>query len=356
MKLFKELLLIPAIFYFTGNVYAGSASAKLSTLANSLIKDYTAKTGTSKTILAIFPLNCEEKLEKQRVGFAASEVISHRFVANSAFTVVERSELGKLLSEQKLQASGAVDNETAVKLGKVLGAGVILVGNIQKVGRKYQVNARLVNAETSEVLSSGYEEISLSAFEDDASVYLNLVPEAQTLGIYLAYNYRSNPNRLNSYMEYGQSSKPKPFSSGFIGGGILYKPTKNLLIDVGASTLVTDATFAETSIFNTGTAKGTGTYYIGVNYIESFAIQFAYRVGIGFQQITKFPFNGESVEKSIKSTGFLKGGIEYKPQSRIGVGLNIKYDLRKMGAISKQGNKMFELNQVSYEPTISLYF
>ncbi len=56
---------------FAGNAYAGPASAKLSALAESLIKGYAAKAGPTKTTLAVFPFTCDPKLEKQRVGFAA---------------------------------------------------------------------------------------------------------------------------------------------------------------------------------------------------------------------------------------------------------------------------------------------
>ena len=107
MKLIKIFLFLTLVMGSAGNIYAGPASAKLSALADTFIMGYTSKAGLSKTALAVFPLNCDEKLEKQRVGFAASEVMSHRFVAHGAFTVVERGEIGKLLSEQKLQASGA---------------------------------------------------------------------------------------------------------------------------------------------------------------------------------------------------------------------------------------------------------
>lgn len=354
MKLLKKGLLIFTMFCLVGNVYAGSASTKLSALADSLIKGYITKTDATKTALAIFPLNCDEKLEKQRIGFAASEIMSHKFVASKSFTVVERGEINKLLAEQKLQSSGAVESETAVKLGKILGADVILVGNVQKVGGKYQVNARLVNAETSEVLSSGYEELDSSVFEDDARVYLNLVPEEQALGIYVSYNYRSNSNGVANYTEYSQAFTPKPFTTGFVGGGLTYKPEKTLLIDIGGSTLGNKAKFSNPTVHAFNNPR-VDTIYASGNYIYAISTRFFCRAGIGIQKLT-FSFNGASKEKSTKSTLFLKGGLEYRPQSRIGLGLNIKYDLTKITAISKFGNKLFELNQLSFEPAVSVYF
>ena len=64
--------------------------------------------------------------------------------------------------EQRLQLTGVVDTETAVQLGKILGAKTLLLGNVDKFGGKYHVTARLVETETGEVISVAYEEISTS--------------------------------------------------------------------------------------------------------------------------------------------------------------------------------------------------
>lgn len=354
MKLFRNIPLIIVILAFTGNVYAGTAATKLGNLADSLIKVYASKAATSKATLAIFPFNCDEKLDKRRVGFAASEVMSHRFVSSQAFTVVERAELNRLLTEQKLQSSGAVESETAVRLGKILGANVILVGNIQKVGGKYQINARLVNAETAEVLSSGYEELNANAFEEDARVYLNLVPEVQTLGVYLTYNHRNNPNKIPNYAEYNQTFSAKSFSTGFIGGGFIYKPLKNLFIDVGGSTLGNKAKFSTPVISAFNNARVDALYF-GGGYTSSLSGLIYFRGEVGIQKLT-FAFNGASEKDSTGSTLFLKGGVEYKPQSRLGIGFSAKYDLTKIKAVSKYGHDLFELNQFSLEPSIAFYF
>lgn len=360
MKIIKNLLFPLLAMGFAGNVCAGSASAKLSALAESLIKGYAAKTGASKTALAVFPLNCEEKLEKQRVGFAASEVMSHRFVADGAFTVVERGELGKLLSEQKLQASGVVDNETAVKLGKILGAGVILVGNIQKLGGKYQVNARLVDAETAEVLVSSYEELDSRAFEDDARVYLNLVPEEQTLGIYAVYNYGRYANSGPEFFKttpFGQETTiPRAFSTHLVGGGLLYRPGRHVQINTecvtagfgnGKYAKVVDPYGSYTSRFEMF------AYAVILSYVSDFWKKLDYLAGVGVQAVN-IPIDNK---KGNPPAGlFIKAGLEFKPQSRIGLGLNLNYELRKISVYSNQNTKILELNPLSIESTLAFYF
>ena len=186
--LIKRFIVFITMIVFVFPLFAGTTTKKLSKLSEFLIKEYRVKIGNEKSIIAIFPFNTDERLSKQRVGFAISEMMSHKFISSDIFIVAERTELGRLITEQKLQVSGAVENETAVKLGKILAAKIILIGNVQKVAGKYQINARLVNVETSEVLTSGYEELSVESFNKTALLYLNLVPEEQTIGIYFSYN------------------------------------------------------------------------------------------------------------------------------------------------------------------------
>jgi len=369
MKLFKNFLFMTLIAGFAGNIYAGSASIKLSALTDTLIKGYTSKAGASKTALAVFPLNCDEKLEKQRVGFAASEVMSHRFVAHGAFTVVERGEIGKLLSEQKLQASGAVDSDTAVRLGKVLGAGVILLGNIQKVDGKYQVNARLVNAETAEVLVSGYTELDTNAFETDARVYLNLVPQEQTLGVYAVYNYRERSNKNPAFAESPGPSQiittiPNKFSSPLVGGGLLYRPGRHMQINAECLTLIGGPRYA--TVVSSSTPYGSTiivatrpdfkmtSISVMVSYVSDLWRNLGYLAGIGIQDINAAI---DRKKGNILSGGFVKLGAEFKPQSRIGLGVNLKYEMYRVIKRSEQSkNKMMELTPLSIESVLTLYF
>jgi len=61
-------------------------------------------------------------------GRAISESITEKLFQSDHFKVVDRANLKKVLSEQSLGASGAVDEDTAVKIGKLLGASALITG------------------------------------------------------------------------------------------------------------------------------------------------------------------------------------------------------------------------------------
>jgi TolB-like protein len=86
------------------------------------------------------------------LGRGVADMLITELAANPAVRVVEREHLQKLLEEQSLGASGRVDRETAVRMGKVLGAHHIILGGfvVDPKGRM-RLDARAVKTETSEV-------------------------------------------------------------------------------------------------------------------------------------------------------------------------------------------------------------
>ncbi len=81
-----------------------------------------------------------------------AEVLITELSRNSTIRVVERDRLQQLLEEQDLSASGRVDAETAVRVGKILGARHMLLGTfIIDPRENMRIDVRAVNTETSEV-------------------------------------------------------------------------------------------------------------------------------------------------------------------------------------------------------------
>jgi len=69
--------------------------------------------------------------------------------SNAAIRVVERDQVQKLLDEQKLVGAGQVDRESAVKVGKLLGAQHMIFGGFMADAKgNFRIDARAVNVET----------------------------------------------------------------------------------------------------------------------------------------------------------------------------------------------------------------
>ena len=69
------------------------------------------------------------------------------------FKIIERSQIDKVMSEQKLGMTGAIDPAKAVKAGKLLGVDAILMGSISASGG-IGMDARLIDTENGTVITA----------------------------------------------------------------------------------------------------------------------------------------------------------------------------------------------------------
>jgi curli biogenesis system outer membrane secretion channel CsgG len=63
-------------------------------------------------------------------GVALSDLVTDELVNEGNFNVVERAKLGDTMQEHQLDTSGAVDPETAVRAGRLVGAHFLVEGNV----------------------------------------------------------------------------------------------------------------------------------------------------------------------------------------------------------------------------------
>ncbi|MFA7007612.1 MAG: CsgG/HfaB family protein, partial [Elusimicrobiales bacterium] len=97
------------------------------------------------------------------------ERLTTLLAGNGKLTLIERNLLNKVLGELKLQASGAVNEEAALKLGKLLGADAVVTGTLNDLKEgETEVNARLVETGSGKILSAGAAGIKKTWHDADA--------------------------------------------------------------------------------------------------------------------------------------------------------------------------------------------
>lgn len=87
-----------------------------------------------------------------RKGLA--QMLISDLVATPAIRVVERARLQEVIDELKLQGTTRIDQATAVKAGKLLGARYLVIGGYFDVMKSFRVDARVVEVETGKVVFS----------------------------------------------------------------------------------------------------------------------------------------------------------------------------------------------------------
>jgi hypothetical protein len=104
--------------------------------------------GSAYATEKIAVLDFKSLLAPEQLGVAVAEILRTELGELGDYTVIERGMLKQLLDEQALQLSGTVDSESAVKIGKLIGANIVVAGSIIKTGNIYTINSRFIEVET----------------------------------------------------------------------------------------------------------------------------------------------------------------------------------------------------------------
>jgi len=98
--------------------------------------------------------------------------VENAFVNVGKVRVVERKYVEEILDEYKFQSSSLIDEETAIEIGKLSGAEIIVLGSINRVGGTFYLNIKLIDVKTAEIIGSNI------ARAENESDFLDMCNEA----------------------------------------------------------------------------------------------------------------------------------------------------------------------------------
>ena len=107
----------------------------------------------TKLAVLYFENSGNPDLQPLRLGLAQMLITDLSGTGN--YDVVERSRINELLGELELQKTEAVDQSTAVNMGKLVGAHYLVMGSYFEMMGTLRLDARVVEVETGRVVSVG---------------------------------------------------------------------------------------------------------------------------------------------------------------------------------------------------------
>lgn len=113
-----------------------------------------AQTGRPTVAIMYFNNNVFTKDARDYDGLSkgVADFLITEMSSNASIRVVERDQVQRLIDEQKLVGAGQVDRETAVKVGKLLGAQHMIFGGFMADPKgNFRIDARAVNVETGAI-------------------------------------------------------------------------------------------------------------------------------------------------------------------------------------------------------------
>ena len=117
----------------------------------------------SRAGIAVLPFDNGGSYGQEKENFDALQVglqqmLITEFAQNGQLRIVERGRIKDLLAEQDLGAGGRVDQNTAAKVGKLVGAKYVVLGGFIDFYGDFRIDARIVNVETSELVKTVKEQ------------------------------------------------------------------------------------------------------------------------------------------------------------------------------------------------------
>jgi len=110
--------------------------------------------GRARLAVIDFEQKAYQEFQGKQIGEIIAEWLITSLVNTGRFEVVERSQLQKIMKEQQLGMTGMINQETAAKVGELLGVKVIITGSVIQIGNGYEVNARLISVEDGSILNA----------------------------------------------------------------------------------------------------------------------------------------------------------------------------------------------------------
>ncbi len=149
-----------AILGFAASAQADSYDKLSSKIASAAMK-------TAHRRIAILPLQPINGRSHQG-GMILAERLVNRLAGEAGIQVVERTHLEKVLEEQKLGQSGALNQEEAKEVGRILGVDALVTGTYLPLSDdRLEVHMRLIDAESARILGVAMAKVK-KEWQDDA--------------------------------------------------------------------------------------------------------------------------------------------------------------------------------------------
>lgn len=320
-----------------------------------------------KLRVAVIPLHAAG-----RNGAAIGTLIPDQLIGSLSRTgrahMIERTQIENILREQKFQMTGAVDNNTAVKIGNLLGAEALVLGSAAKAGRHYQINTRLVDTESGAILATAYEEIPAEEFEADPHFQRAGLWDKGSLAIYGFYFRATGVDKAGAFTRPAifvgthtvvatSDVTPLDFDFGGAGIGVRYYPWNRIFVDISymkprsADVAQPINGFYPKSQLTDGRVV---TVLAGKAYPMSPKTALRASAGATYYEME---FESVIIKPEMKTFApIVQAAFEWRPQQRIGFSLAVNVALRKLEIATTTGESIAEISPISIQPSVSLNF
>jgi curli biogenesis system outer membrane secretion channel CsgG len=118
------------------------------------ISDELIDTLPQNSRIAVLSMNSDDRTLSE----TAVDELEFNLVDARKFTVLDRGRLDQIRREQNFQLSGEVNDNSAVSVGNMLGANIVIVGTINVSGSRRRITVRALDTKTAQIVTMAREQ------------------------------------------------------------------------------------------------------------------------------------------------------------------------------------------------------
>lgn len=109
----------------------------------------------AQKIIAVLPFEVlSQNPEYKQFGIGTMDTLSVSLTGINDFVMIDRGKLNNVMKEQSFQKSGFTDLKDSVKMGKLLGAEILVTGTIQSFENKFRITASFIEVQTGKIIQA----------------------------------------------------------------------------------------------------------------------------------------------------------------------------------------------------------
>jgi len=141
---------------------------------------------------------------EEELAVTAADALNAELMASKAFTIVERRKIAHAIKEQALGQAGIISEESAMKVGQMVGAKLLVLGRLSKLDDFYRLDARIIDSESTKIVVARHAE-----FRDKKSLQVAVREVAAGLA-----DPSSGPQAVGSTKDGREAPKDVPVDPG----------------------------------------------------------------------------------------------------------------------------------------------
>lgn len=96
--------------------------------------------------------------------FAEELITALLMLGEKDLSIYERSQINQLMKEAEFASTGMVLEDSAMELGRMMGADSLIIGSFKTAGEVLRINCRLVEVESGKIMSAAAGEIPMEYY------------------------------------------------------------------------------------------------------------------------------------------------------------------------------------------------